>query len=256
MFRILFIGDIVGSVGRKAVKEQLPHLINEHRPDFVIANGENVAAGKGITRPMANELFGMGVHLLTMGNHTWDQKEIFQFIDEESRIIRPANFPNGVPGNGYCTIKVKGQELTVINLQGRTFMPTIDCPFQKVDEILKKVRSKLIFVDFHAEATSEKLAMGWYLDGRVSAIVGTHTHVQTNDARMFTKGTAYITDVGMTGPRDGILGVAKDIVIQRFLNQLPARFTIDEGKYHLNAVCVDLKLDGNALKITPIVIHE
>ncbi len=256
MLRILFIGDIVGNVGRKALKEQLPLLIHEHRPDVILANGENVAAGKGITRVLANELFGMGIHLLTMGNHTWDQKDIFDFIDDEPRIVRPANFPDGVPGKGHTTLKIKGHELTVINLQGRTFMPAIDCPFRSVDQILKQVRSKFIFVDFHAEATSEKLAMGWYLDGRVSALVGTHTHVQTNDARMFPQGTAYITDVGMTGPYDGILGVQKDIVIQRFLKQLPARFTVDEGKYQVNAVCIDLKSDGTAGKISPIMIRE
>ncbi len=256
MLRILFIGDIVGAVGRKALKEELPKLISEHRPDVIIANGENVAAGKGITKVLANELFGMGIHLLTMGNHTWDQKDIFDFIDDEQRIVRPANFPEGVPGKGFITLKIKGHELTIINLQGRTFMPAIDCPFRSVDQILRQVRSKFIFVDFHAEATSEKLAMGWYLDGRVSAMVGTHTHVQTNDSRIFSQGTAYITDVGMTGPFDGILGVQKEIVIQRFLKQLPARFTIDEGKYQLNAVCIDLKTDGSAAKITPIMIHE
>ncbi|TDF98153.1 TIGR00282 family metallophosphoesterase [Paenibacillus piri] len=240
--RILFIGDIVGSVGRNAMKTYLPKLKTKLNPHFIIANGENSAAGRGITANIAKELFELGVHGLTMGNHTWDQKEIFDFIDDEERMVRPANFPKGTPGRGYTTIKVKDQELLIINLQGRTFLPPLDCPFEKADAILEaqKKKHKYILVDFHAEATSEKLAMGWHLDGKVSAVVGTHTHVQTHDERVLPLGTAYVTDVGMVGPRDGILGMERTAVMQKFRTQLPVRFVVDEGKWHFHAVCIDL----------------
>jgi metallophosphoesterase (TIGR00282 family) len=256
MFRILFIGDIVGSTGRRALKDSLGQIVQQHKPDMIIANGENIASGKGITRTLANELYGLGIHCITLGNHTWDQKEIFDFIDDERRIIRPANFPNGVPGRGYVEINIKGESIAVINLQGRTFLPPIDCPFQKANHILEKINAKHIIVDFHAEATSEKIAMGWHLDGRVSAVLGTHTHVQTNDARILSAGTAYITDVGMTGSHEGVLGVNKQVILQKFLTQLPARFTVDEGKYQINAVVIDLQSNGKASKITPIMIYE
>jgi metallophosphoesterase (TIGR00282 family) len=250
--RILFIGDIVGAVGRKALKACLPGLKTKYNPTFIIANGENAAAGRGITLAITKELFEMGIHGITMGNHTWDQKEIFDFIDREPRMVRPANFPKGTPGRGYTTIKVKNHELVIVNLQGRTFLPPLDCPFEKADRILEEIdaSSKFILVDFHAEATSEKLAMGWHLDGKVSAVVGTHTHVQTHDERLLPLGTAYITDVGMTGPRDGILGMEKVSVMQKFVTQLPVRFVVDEGKWHFHAVCIDLDPNtGSAKKI-------
>ncbi|AFC31803.1 YmdB [Paenibacillus mucilaginosus 3016] len=204
--RLLFIGDIVGSVGRKALKACLPGLKSKYNPTWIIANGENAAAGRGITQAITKELYEMGVHGITMGNHTWDQKEIFDFIDKEERMVRPANFPAGTPGRGIMYIKTKEAELAVINLQGRTFLPPLDCPFEKASELVAqaKKRTKYVFVDFHAEVTSEKLAMGWHLDGKASAVVGTHTHVQTHDERIFPQGTAYVTDVGMVGPRDGI----------------------------------------------------
>ncbi|PZE22380.1 TIGR00282 family metallophosphoesterase [Paenibacillus xerothermodurans] len=257
--RVLFIGDIVGSVGRKALKACLPRLTAKYNPTIVIANGENAAAGRGITAAIAKEMFELGVHGITMGNHTWDQKEIFDFIDGEERMVRPANFPNGTPGRGYTTIKVKDKELLLINLQGRTFLPPLDCPFEKVDGILaaQKKKHKFTLVDFHAEATSEKLAMGWHLDGRVSAVVGTHTHVQTHDERILPSGTAYVTDVGMVGPQNGILGMEKRAVLQKFQTQLPVRFVVDEGKWHFHAVSIDLDPDtGLGTKIQLIRMEE
>ncbi|MFD0698306.1 TIGR00282 family metallophosphoesterase [Paenibacillus sp. GCM10027628] len=240
--KIVFIGDIVGSVGRKALKNVMPRLKQAHPGAVFIANGENAAAGKGITSAIAKEIYELGIQAITMGNHTWDQKEIFDFIDRDEKMVRPANFPPGTPGRGHTVIKVKDQELLIINLQGRTFLPPIDCPFRKADEILEadKKKHKFVFVDFHAEATSEKIAMGWHLDGKVSAVVGTHTHVQTNDNRVLPQGTAYVTDVGMVGPRDGILGVERNAVLQKFKTQLPVRFVTDEGKWHFHAVVIEL----------------
>jgi metallophosphoesterase (TIGR00282 family) len=239
---VLFVGDIVGSVGRKALRKMLPTLKSQYKPTFIIVNGENAAAGRGITRQIANEFFDWGVHGITMGNHTWDQKDIFDFIDDEARMVRPANFPHGTPGRGHTIVKAGGKELVIINLQGRTFLPPLDCPFQKADRILESLEGKqrYILVDFHAEATSEKIAMGWHLDGRVSAVVGTHTHVQSHDERILPEGTAYVTDVGMVGPRDGILGMERNAVLQRFHTQLPARFVVDEGKWHFHAVSMEL----------------
>lgn len=240
--KVLFIGDIVGSLGRKALKEVLPQLRAKHDPHFVVVNGENAASGRGITEKIAQEFYEMGVHGITMGNHTWDQKEIFDFIDKDDRLIRPANFPQGTPGKGYMTLKANGKELTLINLQGRTFLPPLDCPFQTADAILAKLKKRngCVLVDFHAEATSEKIAMGWYLNGRVSAVVGTHTHVQTNDNTVLSEGTAYVTDVGMVGPRDGILGMEREAVIQKFRTQLPTRFNVADGKWHFHAVVIEI----------------
>lgn len=256
---MLFIGDIVGSVGRAAVRQVLPGLKSKHRPDFIIANGENAAGGRGITRQIANELFDMGVQAITMGNHTWDNKDIFEFIEAEPRLIRPANFPLGAPGKGVATVKSGGKELTIINLQGRTFLPPLDCPFQKADELLGALgkKQRFVFVDFHAEATSEKIAMGWHLDGRVSAVVGTHTHVQSHDERVLPKGTAYLTDVGMVGPRDGILGMERQAVLHKFRTQLPARFVVDEGAWMFHAVVIELdEAAGRAKHIRLIRLYE
>ncbi|WP_213584094.1 TIGR00282 family metallophosphoesterase [Paenibacillus sp. J2TS4] len=240
--KVVFIGDIVGSVGRKAVKEMLPIIKKKWSPDFIIANGENAAAGRGITKQIAKDLFEQGIHGITMGNHTWDNKDIFDFIDEESRMVRPANFPEGTPGRGAAVLKSEGKELAIINLQGRTFLPPLDCPFAKAEVLVKQItkKTKHILVDFHAEATSEKIAMGWHLDGKVSAVVGTHTHVQSHDERILPLGTAYITDVGMVGPRDGILGMERSAVLQKFRTQLPVRFNVDEGKWHFHAVFIEL----------------
>ncbi|SER59222.1 TIGR00282 family metallophosphoesterase [Salipaludibacillus aurantiacus] len=256
---ILFIGDIVGSNGRQALNEYLPKLKAKYRPDITIVNGENAAGGKGLTNKIYNEILQAGADIVTMGNHTWDKKEIFEFINDAPRLIRPANFPEGTPGKGYVIHKAGNQKIAVINAQGRTFLPAIDCPFKKIDDILAEVKKEtsLIFLDFHAEATSEKLAMGWYLDGKVSAVVGTHTHVQTADERILPDGTAYITDAGMTGPYDGILGVERDVVIQRFLTSLPARFEVTKGREQCNGVFI--KADnqtGRASDIKRISINE
>jgi metallophosphoesterase (TIGR00282 family) len=239
--KILFIGDVVGAVGRSALKNLLPGLKTKYRPDIILANGENAAHGRGITRQIANEFFDWGIHGISMGNHTWDQKDIFDFIDDEPRLVRPANYPAGTPGRGWTVVKGNGKELVLINLMGRTFLPPLDCPFQKVDDILKGLPDKKrpVFVDFHAEATSEKIAMGWYLDGRVAAVVGTHTHVQSNDERVLPGGTAYLSDAGMTGPINGILGMEKEAVLRKFLTQLPVRFTVDEGKWHLHGTVIE-----------------
>jgi metallophosphoesterase (TIGR00282 family) len=256
--KIIFIGDIVGSVGRKALKTIMPRLKQAHSNAIFIANGENAAAGRGITAAIAKEFYELGIHGLTMGNHTWDQKDIFDFIDQDEKMIRPANFPPGTPGRGYTVIKVKDQELLLINLQGRTFLPPIDCPFRKVDEIVEsdKKKHKFIFVDFHAEATSEKIAMGWHLDGKVSVVVGTHTHVQTHDERILPQGTAYVTDVGMVGPRDGILGMERTAVLQKFKTQLPVRFVTDEGKWHFHAVLIELDDQSGFAKSIKLIRYD
>lgn len=247
------IGDIVGKPGRNAILDNLSSLTRELSIDFVIANGENAAGGHGITKEIAKQLFTAGVDVFTMGNHVWNKKEIISYIEKENRIIRPANYPPGTPGLGYQIYKApSGQSIAVINLSGRIFMQELDCPFRKIDEILKEInyQTNIIFVDFHAEATSEKVAMGWYLDGRVTAVCGTHTHVQTADERILPNGTAYITDIGMTGPRDSVIGVTTNIVIEKFITQMPRRFEVADTDYQLNAVVIDVEPNnGTALKI-------
>ncbi|OIQ08863.1 TIGR00282 family metallophosphoesterase [Neomoorella thermoacetica] len=241
--RILMIGDVVGRPGRKAVREVLPALLQEHRPDLVIANGENAAGGNGITPDTAGELFASGIDVLTMGNHVWDKREALTLLEEEERIIRPANYPPGTPGRGYNLFEVKeGLKVGVINLSGRVFLPPLECPFRLGRQLAEELRAetRVIIVDFHAEATSEKVALGWHLDGLVSAVVGTHTHIQTADARVLPGGTAYITDVGMTGPRDSVLGVKTEIIVHKFLTQLPARFEIAGGVIQLEGVILDI----------------
>ncbi|WP_028610962.1 TIGR00282 family metallophosphoesterase [Paenibacillus harenae] len=256
---VLFIGDIVGNVGRSALKRVLPALKSKYNPHIIIANGENAAAGRGITATIAKEFFEWGVHGITMGNHTWDNKDIFEWIDEEQRIVRPANYAPGAPGQGMAFIKANGKQLAIINLQGRTFLPPIDCPFRKADELIEEASGKTnhILVDFHAEATSEKIAMGWHLDGRASIVLGTHTHVQTNDDTILPGGTAYITDVGMVGPKEGVLGMERNAVLHKFITQLPVRFVVDEGKWHLHAISVQLDdATGQARKIEKIRLTE
>ncbi|WP_217585541.1 TIGR00282 family metallophosphoesterase [Lentibacillus saliphilus] len=257
---ILFIGDVVGSPGRDMVSAYLPKLKEAYHPQLTILNGENAAAGKGITEKIYKQFLELGVQVVTMGNHTWDKKDIFDFIDDAEHMIRPANFPEDTPGTGLTFVKINGKEVAVINLQGRTFLPPLDDPFRKVDELIEQAqkRTSMIFLDFHAEVTSEKQAMGWYVDGRVSAVVGTHTHTQTADERILPKGTAYITDVGMTGPYDGILGVEKDAVLKRFLTQLPVRFEIDKtGRNQLNGVLVTInEQTGKAQQVKRIMIND
>lgn len=257
--RILFIGDVVGSPGRDMVKEYVPKLKTKYKPHFTIINGENAAHGKGLTEKIYHSLIQSGADAITMGNHTWDKKEIFDFIDDVPNLVRPANFPEGTPGKGITYVKANGKELAVINLQGRTFLPPLDDPFLKADELIAEVmkRTPYIFIDFHAEATSEKLALGWYTDGRASAVVGTHTHVQTADNRILPKGTAYITDVGMTGPYDGILGMDRETIIKRFKTNLPVRFTVAEGKTTLSGVVIDIDdQTKKAVKIERILIND
>jgi metallophosphoesterase (TIGR00282 family) len=245
---ILAIGDIIGKPGRWAVRELLPRLRQEYGVDLVIANGENAAGGIGLTPDTAQELLAAGVDVLTSGNHIWAQKEIIPYLDGEMPILRPLNYPPGVPGRGYI---VRNGAL-VVNLIGRTFMSNLDCPFRGMDQLLAELRPKppVIIVDFHAEATSEKMAMGRYLDGRVSAVLGTHTHVGTIDAQVLPKGTAYVTDIGMTGPTDSIIGDDAEMVLQRFLTALPHRLSVGTGKVMLNAILV--KVDdksGRAVSI-------
>jgi 2',3'-cyclic-nucleotide 2'-phosphodiesterase len=240
--RVLFIGDIVGSPGRQIVRDRLADTIERQHIDLVIANGENSAAGFGITPRIAEELLEHGIDVLTGGNHSWDRKEIFEFIPHEPRLLRPANFVEGVPGSGlYVGTAKNGVKFAVLNLQGRVFLPPIDDPFKKADCELAKLPTDVAFVlvDVHAETTSEKIGFGWYLDGRVTAVVGTHTHVTTADERVLPEGTAYITDVGMTGPHDGIIGMERNAIIKKFLDGLPARFEVAAGDIQLNAVLIE-----------------
>ncbi|MGO4887706.1 TIGR00282 family metallophosphoesterase [Anaerobacillus sp. MEB173] len=257
--RILFIGDVVGSPGRNMITTYLPRLKQKYRPTLTIVNGENSASGRGITEKIFKSFLDAGAQAVTLGNHAWDNREIFEFIDNTSLLVRPANFPEGAPGIGSTLVRVNDIEFGVINLQGRTFLPPLDCPFKKADELVTKLRKKTpyIFVDFHAEATSEKQAMGWYLDGRVTAVVGTHTHVQTADNRVLPKGTGYISDVGMTGPYDGILGMERDAVLNKFLTNLPVRFEVTKGREQLNGVVIDVdEKTGAARSVQRILINE
>jgi len=257
--QLLFLGDIVGRPGRAAVAKLLPGLVQEHRVDLTIANGENAAGGLGITPTGAAELLQAGVQVLTTGNHVWRHREILEFIDNEPRLLRPANYPPGTPGAGSGIYRAAcGSRVGVVNLMGRTFMEPIDCPFRAADREIEGLHGKtdVIVVDIHAEATSEKLAVGWYLDGRVGAIIGTHTHVQTSDERLLPKGSAYITDAGMTGPRDSVLGVQPQKIVDRFLTAMPNRFELAPGAITLNAVLVDLDTKTGAARSIQRVIES
>lgn len=240
--KVLFIGDIVGNPGRKAVKELLSQIKREENIDFCIVNGENSAGGSGITYLVAQELYKMGVDAITMGNHTWSKREITNFIDSDDKIVRPANLPEELPGRGSTIITGKSGSIGIINVIGRVYLEGSDCPFKaavrEVEKLKKQV--KVVIVDMHAEATSEKCALAWYLDGRVSAVLGTHTHVQTADERILPCGTAFISDVGMTGPHEGIIGVDKEIIIRKFLTQMPEKFELAKGSTQFNAVIMDI----------------
>jgi len=240
--RILMIGDIVGRPGRRAVRDTLQTIRQELKIDMIIANGENAAGGTGITADIARELYDCGVDVLTMGNHIWDKKEIVSYIEQEPRMLRPANYPPGTPGRGAGIFKINGTNVGIMNISGRVYLSNLDCPFRTADQIVESIsgQTKIILVDFHAEATSEKIALGWYLDGKVSAVIGTHTHIQTGDERILPKGTAYITDVGMTGPRNSVIGVKANLVLQKFLTQMPVRFEVADGPYQFNAVVIDV----------------
>ncbi|BDF79143.1 TIGR00282 family metallophosphoesterase [Pyramidobacter piscolens] len=257
--RILFVGDIVGSPGRNAFFAMLPKLRRLKGPfDFVLVNGENSAAGRGITGKIMNEFFAAGVDGITSGNHIWDKKEFLPLLDEEPRVLRPLNYPQGVPGRGWTILTNKnGKKLGVVNIQGRVFMPLTDCPFHAMGELLSKLGDIPVFVDFHAEATSEKRVMGLYLDGRVSAIVGTHTHVQTADEEILPGGTAYISDVGMTGAFRSSIGMTYESVLPRFLTSLPAKFEVAEEDVRLNGVIVEIDdEDGRACGIERLAIRS
>ena len=257
--RIMLVGDVVGRAGRRAFRAHTPQLRAERNIDVVVVNGENSAGGKGFTRKALDELYAGGADVVTSGNHVWDKKDVFAFVDDEPFLVRPANYPEGAPGQGYCIFPFKTMNIAVCNLSGRSFMPALDCPFQKADEIIAALEGQadIIVLDFHAETTSEKLAMGYYLDGRAAAVVGTHTHVQTADEQILPGGTAYITDLGMVGPYRSILGVRSDLVLQKFRTGMPVRFEMAEGAAEYAAVIVDVDPAGGCARaIERIRIRE
>ena len=264
--RILFVGDIYGRPGRNIVHERLPELQKQHGVDLTIANGENAAGGFGITPQIAEELFELGIDVITTGNHVWDKREIIDYMNSANgnetslarRVIRPANYPGGTPGFGWYQGRTRsGFDYGVINLQGRVFMASNDDPFRVADELLKGITAKPVLVDSHAEATSEKIALGWYLQGRVTAVLGTHTHIPTADEYILPKGTAYQTDVGMTGPYDSVIGVQKEMILQRFLTNMPGRFESASNDVRLCASLIDCDAQtGRATKIERIMLKE
>ncbi|WP_028399055.1 TIGR00282 family metallophosphoesterase [Ectobacillus panaciterrae] len=257
--RILFIGDVVGAPGREMIQEYVPKLKKKYAPTLTIINGENAASGRGITEKIYRSFLEVGAQAVTLGNHAWDNRDLFEFIDDAKYLVRPGNFPEGAPGKGMIFVNCNGTEVAIINLQGRTFLPPLECPFRQADAYIEeaKKRTNIIFIDFHAEATSEKQALGWYVDGKATAVVGTHTHVQTADNRILPKGTAYLTDVGMTGPYDGILGMDRQAVLKKFLTGLPVRFEVTSGRKQLSAVYIDIDPNtGKAKKIERILIND
>lgn len=264
--RILFIGDIFGRPGRTIVRELLPHLVKTHQIDLVIANGENAAAGFGITPALVDEFLELGISVITTGNHVWDKREIVDYFNNADgdayspahRVLRPANYPAGTPGWGLYEGQTRdGVSYAVINLQGRVFMVSNDDPFRVADDLLKQVQAKVIIVDFHAEATSEKVALGWYLDGRVTALLGTHTHVPTADARVLPNGTAYQTDVGMSGPYDSVIGVTKETILHKFLTNIPGRFEPATGDTKLCASVIECDpATGKASSIEHLMVDS
>jgi len=253
-FTILFVADVVGHPGREAVKALLPQLRKELNPDLTVVNGENAAAGFGLTAKLVAELRDSGADVITSGNHVFAQKEFVTELPTLERVVRPANYPPGAPGKGWCLVEASGQQVLVMNLMGRIFVDPIDDPFRAADTILAEHKGvHIVLCDMHAEATSEKTAMGWYLDGRVSAVVGTHTHIPTADARVLPGGTAYVTDVGMVGPRDGCIGMDKDVVLKRFLTGVPNRFVVASGIVTFNSVLVTISTpSGRATSIQRI----
>lgn len=259
MVKILFVGDIFGSAGRRIVADHLNDIIQTQNIDLVVANGENAAAGFGITPRLADELLGLGVNVLTSGNHIWDKKEILEYIGRQPRLLRPDNYPKGAPGSGvYLGSTARGIDYAVINLQGRTYLPNIDCPFRRADAILASLDDsvRIRLVDFHAEVTSEKVALGWHLDGRATAVLGTHTHVPTADERILPGGTAYQTDVGMTGPYDSVIGVQKEAAIGRFLYGMPTRLEPASENPRLASVIIEAdEATGKAVSIRRHMIN-
>jgi metallophosphoesterase (TIGR00282 family) len=257
--RILFVGDVVGAPGRRIVRQRLKGLKRELGAELTIVNGENAAGGAGLTTATAEELFASGADVITTGNHVWDKRDILGFISREPRVLRPANYPEGSPGAGVVLVPVAGTHVAVLNLMGRVFMPLLDDPFRTTDRILDEIRGKapVAIVDFHAEATSEKIAFAWSFDGRVSAVLGTHTHVATADARVLPGGTAYITDAGMTGPFDSVIGVKKEQAIERFRTSRSIPYETAEGDVRLSAVRIDVdSVSGRAQAIERLELSE
>jgi 2',3'-cyclic-nucleotide 2'-phosphodiesterase len=256
--RLLFVGDVVGSPGRRALRDLLPRLREEHQPDWVVVNGENSAGGLGITSKIAREMLDdMGVDAITLGNHAYHHRDVYPLLDAEERMVRPANYPKGNPGRGHTVIERDGLRLGVVNLSGMLFVHAARSPFPEADAIVAELRDRAdhVLVDFHAEATSEKVAMGWHLDGRVTACVGTHTHVPTADARVLPGGTAYVSDAGMTGARNGVIGVRRELALERFRTMMPVKFeTADEDPW-LNGVLIEAGDDGLATRIEQILVE-
>jgi len=262
---ILFVGDIFGSAGRHIVHEHLPHVVETNAVDLIVINGENAAGGFGITPSIAEEIFDLGAHVITTGNHIWDKREIFEYMtvpadshERGRRVLRPANYAVGTPGFGvYEGALPSGQSYAVLNLQGRVFMSSCDDPFRKADELISQLTAKVILLDIHAETTSEKVALGWYLDGRVTAVMGTHTHIPTADARVLPGGTAYITDVGMSGPYDSVIGVETELVLKRFLTGMPGKFEAARGNPKMAAVLIGCDgATGRACSIQHLMLGE
>lgn len=260
LLKIIFLGDIVGRPGRKAIKEFLPTIISEYAPDLIIANGENAAGGFGLTLQVAEELISYGVDVITLGNHTWKNREINKVFENFTQVIRPANYPPGTPGEGYGLFTAKnGYKVGIINLLGQVYLdPPLDCPFKVGEEIVKFLKSKTpyILLDFHAEATSEKVALGNYLDGMASAVVGTHTHITTADQRILPHGTGYITDAGMCGPVDSVLGVKKELAIKKFITKRPVRFEVASGITAVNGVYMEWNQEGKTVRIERIIFSK
>jgi 2',3'-cyclic-nucleotide 2'-phosphodiesterase len=254
--RLLFIGDVVGGIGRRTMASLLPGLHDQHRPDFVVVNGENAAGGVGITEKTARDLFELGADAITLGNHAYRHRDVYDYLDREKRIVRPANYPKGSPGRGHTVVERDGVRLGVVNLSGMVFMQAMRSPFSEVDALLAELRgtAHAVLVDMHAEATSEKVAMGWHLDGRATACLGTHTHVPTADARVLPGGTAYVTDVGMTGPRGGVIGVKREQALERFLTLTQVRFETSNEDPWLNAVLVEADGEGRATSIEQLLL--
>jgi 2',3'-cyclic-nucleotide 2'-phosphodiesterase len=254
--KLLFVGDVVGGIGRRTLASLLPGIRDEHRPDFVIVNGENSAGGVGITQKTARELLELGADAITLGNHAFRHREVYELLDREDRIVRPANYPKGSPGRGHTIVEANGMRLGVVNLSGIVFLQAVRSPFPEADAVLAELGDgpDAVLVDMHAEATSEKIAMGWHLDGRVTACLGTHTHVPTADARVLPGGTAYVTDVGMTGPRGGVIGVKREQALERFLALTNVRFETSDEDPWLNAVLVDADGEGRATAVEQLLL--
>ncbi len=255
ILKALLLGDIVGQPGCRAIFIGLKTLKRKHKADLVVINGENAADGFGITPEIVNNIFAEGADVITTGNHIWQKREIDKYLESQERLLRPANYPAGVPGKGYCTFEIKGNKIAVLNLQGRENMQSIDCPFKKSIEIIRKIKNeiKIIIIDFHAEATEEKEALALFLDGKVSAVVGTHTHVQTADERILPEGTAYITDLGMSGPVMSVIGSLTEISIKRFLTQMPLKIEIADNPAYISGTLIEIDTEtGRAIKITRI----